>query len=51
MARADQADAARAAIFARLERQVDPHGTLPPADRRTHAALLEMIRNQAPPSR
>jgi hypothetical protein len=33
MARADQADAARSAIFARLERQVDPHGELPP-DRR-----------------
>jgi len=33
MARADQADAARSAIFARLERQVDPEGTLPPADR------------------
>jgi len=33
MARADQADAARAAIFARLERQVDPHGTLAPAER------------------
>jgi hypothetical protein len=33
MARADQADAARAAIFARLEGQVDPQGKLPPADR------------------
>jgi len=33
MARADQADAARAAIFARLERQVDPQGALPPAER------------------
>jgi hypothetical protein len=33
MARADQADAARAAIFARLERQVDPQGTLSPAER------------------
>jgi hypothetical protein len=28
MARADQADAARAAIFARMERQVDPDGNL-----------------------
>jgi hypothetical protein len=34
MARADQADAARAAIFARLERQVDPDLVLRPADRR-----------------
>jgi hypothetical protein len=34
MARADQADAARSAIFARLQRQVDPQqGTLPPAER------------------
>jgi hypothetical protein len=33
MARADQADAARAAIFARLERQVDPQGRLAPAER------------------
>jgi hypothetical protein len=33
MARADQADAARAAIFARLERQVDPQGRLSPAER------------------
>jgi hypothetical protein len=33
MARADQADAARAAILARLERQVDPLGSLPPAER------------------
>jgi hypothetical protein len=33
MAREDQADAARAAIFARLERQVDPDGTLPPGER------------------
>ena len=33
MARADQADAARTAIYARLERQVDPHGTLLPAER------------------
>lgn len=28
MARADQADAARSAIIARLERQVDPNGRL-----------------------
>jgi hypothetical protein len=33
MARADQADAARAAILARLERQVDPGGQLPPDER------------------
>lgn len=33
MARADPANAAQAAIFARLERQVDPQGTRPPADR------------------
>jgi hypothetical protein len=33
MARADQADAARAAIFARLERQVDPESRLAPAER------------------
>jgi hypothetical protein len=33
MAREDQADAARAAIFARLERQVDPDGILPPDQR------------------
>jgi len=33
MARADQADAARAAIYARLERQVDPQGRLPPDER------------------
>ena len=36
MARADQADAARAAIYERLERQVDPEGTLCP----DHRALL-----------
>jgi hypothetical protein len=34
MAREDQADAARAAIFARLEREVDPQGQLSPAERR-----------------
>ena len=33
MAREDQADAASAAIFARLERQVAPDGTLPPEER------------------
>jgi hypothetical protein len=33
MARADQADAARAAIFARLEREVDPDDTLPASER------------------
>jgi hypothetical protein len=35
MARADQADAARSAIFARLEQEVDPEGTLPPDERAT----------------
>ena len=38
MARADQADAARSAIFTRLERQVDPDGTLPPNQRATLVA-------------
>ena len=33
MARADQATAARAAILARLERQVDPAGLLTPEER------------------
>ena len=33
MSREDQADAARAAIFRRLECQVDPHGELPPDER------------------
>jgi hypothetical protein len=33
MARADQADAARSAIFTRLERQVDPNGLLCPDER------------------
>ena len=33
MSREDQADAARTAIFQRLERQVDPHGELPPEER------------------
>jgi hypothetical protein len=37
LARADQAAAARAAILARLERQVDPGGMLTPEER---AALL-----------
>ena len=37
MARADQATAARTAIFARLERQVDPAGSLAPEER---AALV-----------
>jgi hypothetical protein len=36
MAREDQADAARSAIYARLERQVDPQGTLPPDERDRH---------------
>ncbi len=33
MARADQADAARSAIFARLEQQVDPAQAMPPDER------------------
>jgi hypothetical protein len=33
MARSDQAAAARAAIFARLERDVDPGGSLSPDER------------------
>ena len=33
MARADQAEAARAAIYARLERQVDPARALSPEER------------------
>jgi hypothetical protein len=33
MARADQADAARSAILARLEHEVDPGGTLSPDER------------------
>jgi hypothetical protein len=37
-ARKHQADAARAAIYARLERQVDPGMVLPPEER---AALVE----------
>jgi hypothetical protein len=37
MAREDQAAAARAAVFARLEREVDPDGVLPPDQR---AALV-----------
>ena len=35
MARADQATATRAAILARLERQVDPAGSLAPEERAT----------------
>lgn len=40
MAREDQAIAARAAIYARLERQVDPHQELTPDERgrRVHSA-------------
>jgi hypothetical protein len=33
MSREDQADAARAAIFRRLEHEVDPLGQLPPDER------------------
>ena len=33
MARADQVDAARSAIFTRLEREVDPAGQLSPGER------------------
>jgi hypothetical protein len=40
MAREDQAGAAHSAIYARLEREVDPQGTLPPDERdhRMHSA-------------
>jgi hypothetical protein len=40
MAREDQADAARAAIYARLQREVDPQGKLSPDERgrRVHSA-------------
>ena len=40
MAREDAADSARSTFYARLERQVDPLGRLPPAelDRRVRAA-------------
>lgn len=37
MARADQAEAARSALYARLEREVDPDGKLSPYER---AALV-----------
>lgn len=37
MSRADQSDAARAALVRRMERQVDPDGLLPPDQR---AALV-----------
>jgi hypothetical protein len=37
MSREDQADAARAAIYARFEREVDPHGELPPDERNRRA--------------
>ena len=33
MAREDQAEAARAAIYSQLEREVDPYGELPPDER------------------
>jgi hypothetical protein len=33
MSREDQADAARAAVYARIEREVDPRGELSPDDR------------------
>jgi hypothetical protein len=44
MARGDQADTARAAIVARLERQVDPDGVLPPDEpaRLVKAAAREL---------
>lgn len=40
MAREDQAAAARSALYSRLEREVDPHGELPPDERarRVHSA-------------
>ena len=51
MARADQADAARAAIFSRLERQVDPDDMLPPEERallvRAAARQLSALLNAA----
>lgn len=51
MARADQADAARSAIFARLERQVDPGRKLSPEERallvRAAARLLSARMNAA----
>jgi hypothetical protein len=54
MARADQADAARSALFARLEREIDPHGKLPPYERdrlvqsaaRTLSAKLNLAKAQ-----
>jgi hypothetical protein len=43
MARADQAEAARNAIFTRLEHQVDPAGALPPDQR---AVLVQSAARQ-----
>lgn len=43
MARADQAEAARSAMLTRLERQVDPSGTLLPGER---AALVRAAARQ-----
>jgi hypothetical protein len=44
MARADQADAARLAMFSRLEREVDPAGALSPDERAVlvHAAARRL---------
>ena len=51
MARVDQADAARSALLARLEREVDPSGELPPDERavlvRTAARRLSATLNAA----
>jgi hypothetical protein len=59
MARADAAETARASFYARLERQVDPQGRLPPAERdrlvraaaRAFSARLNSLksRKQRPP--
>jgi hypothetical protein len=51
MAREDQADAARSALYARLEREVDPRGDLPPDERdrriRSAARALSAKMNSA----
>lgn len=40
MAREDQATLARAAFWARLERQVDPEGNLPPEQRQARPGCI-----------
>jgi hypothetical protein len=51
MARADQAEASRTAIYNRLEREVDPTGTIPAAERdlmvRSAARQLSAMLNVA----